>query len=87
MLEPPDQQFFTAAYGYVQLQMFHEANEELEKIDPFNRAAPEVLALKPSAIRAQTGIDVNIVQRLPFVTSLKLTYHLLVICRLFLAQT
>jgi tetratricopeptide (TPR) repeat protein len=45
-LEPPDQQFFTAACGYVQLQMFHEANEELEQIDPFNRAAPEILALR-----------------------------------------
>ena len=46
MLEPPDQQFFTAACGYVQLQMFHEANEELERVDPFNRAAPEILALR-----------------------------------------
>ncbi len=46
MLEPPDQQFFTAACGYVQLQMFQEANEELEKIDPFLRAAPEILALR-----------------------------------------
>ena len=46
MLEPPDQQFFTAACGYVQLQMFQEANEELEKIDPFLRPAPEILALR-----------------------------------------
>jgi tetratricopeptide (TPR) repeat protein len=46
MLEPPDQQLFEAACGYVQLQMFHEANEGLEKIDPFNRAAPEILALR-----------------------------------------
>jgi tetratricopeptide (TPR) repeat protein len=46
MLEPPDQQFFTAACGYVELQMFQEANEELEKIDPFLRAAPEILALR-----------------------------------------
>src|SRR5947199_10276721 len=45
-LEPPDQQFFTAACGYVQLQMFDEANEELEKVDPFLRAAPEILALR-----------------------------------------
>ena len=45
-IEPPDQQFFNAACGYVQLQMFHEANEELEKIDPFLRAAPEILALR-----------------------------------------
>jgi tetratricopeptide (TPR) repeat protein len=46
MLEPPDQQFLTAACGYVQLQMFHEANEELDKIDAFLRAAPEILALR-----------------------------------------
>jgi tetratricopeptide (TPR) repeat protein len=46
LLEPPDQQFFTAACGYVQLQMFQEANEELEKTDPFLRAAPEILALR-----------------------------------------
>jgi tetratricopeptide (TPR) repeat protein len=46
MLEPPDQQFFTAACGYVELQMFQEANEELEKIDPFLRVAPEILALR-----------------------------------------
>ncbi len=45
-LEPPDRQFFTAACGYVQLQMFQEANEELEKIDPFLRAAPQILALR-----------------------------------------
>jgi tetratricopeptide (TPR) repeat protein len=45
-LEPPDQQFFEAACGYVQLGMFREGNEQLEKIDPFLRAAPEVLALR-----------------------------------------
>ena len=26
--------------------MFHEANDQLENIDPFNRAAPEVLAVR-----------------------------------------
>jgi tetratricopeptide (TPR) repeat protein len=45
-LEPPDQRFFEAACGYLQLAMPLEANEELEKIDPFNKAAPEVLALR-----------------------------------------
>jgi hypothetical protein len=35
-----------AAVGYVELSMFDQANEELEKIDPFNRAAPEVLAVR-----------------------------------------
>src|SRR5436190_11884777 len=43
-LEPPDQQHWQAAVGYVELGMFQDANDQLEKIDPFNRAAPEVLA-------------------------------------------
>jgi lipopolysaccharide biosynthesis regulator YciM len=43
-LEPPDQQHWQAAAGYVELGMFLEADTELDKIDPFNRAAPEVLA-------------------------------------------
>ena len=42
-IEPPDKQFFEAACGYAQLGMFHA---ELEKIDPFLRAAPEILALR-----------------------------------------
>jgi hypothetical protein len=46
MLEAPDRQFFEAACGYVQLEMFDEANDELEKVDPFARAAPEILALR-----------------------------------------
>jgi hypothetical protein len=45
-VEPPDQKFFEAARGYAELGMFHEANEELEKIDPFLRAAPEIVALR-----------------------------------------
>jgi tetratricopeptide (TPR) repeat protein len=45
-LEPPDQRRWQAAVGYVELGMFHEANDELEEIDPFNRAAPEVLAAR-----------------------------------------
>ncbi len=45
-LEPPDQQHLQAAIGYVELGMFQEANEQLEDIDPFNRAAPEVLAVR-----------------------------------------
>lgn len=42
-LEPPDQQHLQAAHGYVELGMFLEANEELENIDPYCRALPEVL--------------------------------------------
>jgi lipopolysaccharide biosynthesis regulator YciM len=45
-LEPPDQQCWKAAVGYVELGMFQEANDQLENIDPFNRAAPEVLAVR-----------------------------------------
>jgi tetratricopeptide (TPR) repeat protein len=45
-LEPPDQQHWQAAAGYVELGMFLEADAELDKIDPFNRAAPEVLAIR-----------------------------------------
>ena len=45
-LEPPDRQRWQAAIGYVELGMFQAANEQLEKIDPFNRAAPEVLAVR-----------------------------------------
>ena len=45
-LESPHKEFFEAACGYAELGMFHEANEQLEKIDPFLRAAPEILALR-----------------------------------------
>ena len=45
-LGPSDQQFWQAAVGYVELGMFQDANDQLENIDPFNRAAPEVLAVR-----------------------------------------
>jgi hypothetical protein len=45
-LEPPDQQHWLAAAGYAELRMFLEADTELDKIDPFNRAAPQVLAIR-----------------------------------------
>jgi tetratricopeptide (TPR) repeat protein len=45
-LEPTDRQDWQAAAGYVELGMFFEADTELDKIDPFNRAAPEVLAIR-----------------------------------------
>lgn len=50
-LEQPDRQHCQAAAGYVELGIFLEANEELDKIDPFNRAAPEVLALRIAIYR------------------------------------
>jgi hypothetical protein len=45
-LEHPDQKHFEAACGYVQLGLFLEANDEPENVDPFNSAAPEILALR-----------------------------------------
>lgn len=45
-LEPEDQIHLEAAHGYVDLGMFLDANEELEKIDPDVRHVPEVLALR-----------------------------------------
>jgi tetratricopeptide (TPR) repeat protein len=50
-LEEPDRRHCQAAAGYVELGMFLEANTELDKIDPFNRAAPEVLALRIAIYR------------------------------------
>jgi len=45
-LEEPDRQYWHAALGYVELGMFADAADELEKIDPLLRAAPEVLAVR-----------------------------------------
>jgi tetratricopeptide (TPR) repeat protein len=45
-LEPPDQQYWQAAVGYVELGMFTDADSELDKIDPFLRVLPEVLAVR-----------------------------------------
>ena len=50
-LEQPDQQRWQAAAGYVELGMFLEADAELDKIDPFNRAAPEVLGMRVAIYR------------------------------------
>jgi len=50
-VEPPDQQFFEAAHGYAELGMYRDANEELDKIDPFLRAAPEILVLRVEIYR------------------------------------
>lgn len=45
-LEQPDQHHLRSAHGYVELGMFEEANAELEEIDPFCRALPEVLSTR-----------------------------------------
>lgn len=50
-LEPPDQQYRQAAVGYVELGMFADADSELDKIDPFCRALPEVLAARIAIYR------------------------------------
>ena len=50
-LEQPDWQHCQSAAGYVELGMFSEADAELDKIDPFNRAVPEVLALRIATYR------------------------------------
>ena len=50
-LESTDQRFFEAACGYAQLGMFLDANEELENVDPYYRAAPEILALRVAIYR------------------------------------
>src|SRR5262245_3992652 len=51
LLEASDHQHWRAAVGYVELGMFQEANDQLENIDPFNRAAPEVLAVRIAVYR------------------------------------
>jgi hypothetical protein len=57
-LELPDQQHWQSAVGYVELGMFADASSELEKIDPFCRAAPEVLAIRIAIYHGlQNGID------------------------------
>src|SRR5262245_28857581 len=50
-LEPPDQRYWHAAVGYVELGMFAEADSELDKIDPFCRALPEILAVRLAIYR------------------------------------
>jgi hypothetical protein len=42
-LEGADQLHLRAAHGYIELELFEEANVELEEIDPFCRHSPEVL--------------------------------------------
>jgi hypothetical protein len=45
-ISPPDLQHITSAQGYVELRMFLDANDELEKIEPEHRHLPEVLAVR-----------------------------------------
>ncbi len=53
-LEPSEQQYLTAAEGFLALGMLEDANAEIEKIDPFCRHLPEVCAVRLSIyLRAQ----------------------------------
>ena len=45
-LEHPDNQHLNAAQGFAALGMYQEGNAELEQIDPFCRALPEVLQVR-----------------------------------------
>src|SRR2546427_746855 len=65
-LESPDREFFDAAVGYTHLGLFLEANEKLDNIDPFNRVAPEVLALRVEIYRGLEKWDLmqEVAQRL-----------------------
>jgi tetratricopeptide (TPR) repeat protein len=49
--EPPDFQHWQAAQGFLELGMFLEADSALDEIEPFNRVAPEVLALRVEIYR------------------------------------
>ncbi len=45
-LEPDDQRHLTTAEGYLELGMYLDANQELERIEPDLRHLPEVLAVR-----------------------------------------
>jgi len=62
-LEPPDQQHWQAAVGYVELGMFEDANDQLEKIDLFCRTLPEVLAVRVAIYRGLKKMEVDAVNR------------------------
>lgn len=51
-LEPEEQRHLTAAHGFLELGMPLEANAELERIDPYVRHVPEVLAVRVEIYRA-----------------------------------
>ena len=59
-LELPDRQYWQAAVGYVELGMFADADVELDKIDPFCRAAPEVLAVRIAIYQGLKKWDLSV---------------------------
>jgi len=53
-LESPDYQHWQAGLGYVEVGLFLEANQK--KIQRFNRATPEVLAVRGARLRVSRTI-------------------------------
>ena len=51
-LEPNERKHLSAAEGFFELGMYLEADAELDKIDPYCRATPEVLAVRVEIYRA-----------------------------------
>jgi thioredoxin-like negative regulator of GroEL len=51
-LEPEDQRSLTAAEGYIEVGMFLDADEELERVSPEVRHLPELLAARVDIYRA-----------------------------------
>ena len=56
-LEPPDLMYLNAAEGWLGLGDWREANEELEKIGPQNRAHPDVLEVRYEVYAKATKWD------------------------------
>jgi tetratricopeptide (TPR) repeat protein len=56
-LEPPDFHHCEAALGFSELGMFGDAEAELERIDPFNRALPEVLRVRAAVYHGTANWD------------------------------
>jgi hypothetical protein len=50
-LEPPDQQYCQAAVGYVELGMFQDANDQLEKLIRLIALLPKCLAVRLAIYR------------------------------------
>jgi tetratricopeptide (TPR) repeat protein len=50
-LESPDRQYWETAAGYAELGMYLDADVELDRIDPYSRATPEVLAVRVAIYR------------------------------------
>ncbi len=50
-LDVPDRNYCEAALGYAELGIFDDDKAELENVDPFNRATPEVLRVRVAICR------------------------------------